>query len=107
VDYSERRSAFSTISRVESWSQTQQLIGVDTSFAEVYVTAAAWEKVWLVHPCTWLTSPLLLATAARLVGAHSNLLITVCGLVCIPPNIEMTQMRIVGALRVQRNPEEI
>ena len=34
-----------------------------------------------------MVDPLLLATAARLVGAHSNLLISICGLLCISPNI--------------------
>ena len=92
VDYSERRSAcFSTISQVESWSQTQQLIGVDISFAEVYVTAAAWEKKGLAGAPVHMVNLLLLATAARLVGAHSNLLITICGLLCISPNVEKTE----------------
>jgi len=38
-----------------------------------------------------MVDPLLLATAARLVGAHSNLLITICGLLCISPNVEKTE----------------
>ena len=54
-----------------------------------------------------MVNPLLLATAARLVGAHSNLLISICGLLCISPNVEKTEQGEVGGLRVQRNSEEI